>query len=347
MPRLHTRGSTRALHLVFALLGLSQVAACFLFEEDEEAAALHLSVVSARQTIERIGGELPRSGELYVIAELSMVNDTDQSVSLLPTQFKLRSESGVEYSGSPVTELADGSCGSDTSIGAGGHAKCVVVFEAPVDITTVSVSLAWPSGSAKAPLATKACGLCGGQCFDLDTDSTHCGDCNQPVGYGTCVDGEPECDEGKVLCGTRCVDLSSDGDHCGACDVELASDVMCVGGAPTCRGTKTDCGGGCIDLRGDVANCGACGRVCPGEPPSPQWPGTTCNGGLCSSFLTVFDRVSCDSVCAGYGLACTSAYAVYGPGSGYSLDLACSAVAADYHYTYNATFSRMQCSCSG
>lgn len=271
-----------------------------------------------------------------------MDNRTEGSVALLPTEFKIRSLEGVEYRGSALSELVDGGCASDTSIGPGGHARCVVVFEAPSQVSTVSVSLAWSAGSAESALATEACGLCDGQCFDFDTDAVHCGYCNRPVGWGTCVDGEPECDEGMDLCGSFCVDLRSSRENCGACDNVIAAEMGCLDGTPTCLYGKTDCGEGCVDLRSHVDDCGSCGRACPGGP-------AECVDGACDSRVSTVEQVACDSVCNAHGLVCYGATATYGAGANvYPLELGCSEIAPARHPLHSwADLAGLDCSCWG
>jgi Ice-binding-like/Stigma-specific protein, Stig1 len=105
---------------------------------------------------------------------------------------------------------------------------------------------------------------CDTSCFDLMTDSSHCGSCDH-----ACASDE-NCQLGACttcamnVCGTACVDLVSDNDNCGNCGNVCAPTAPCVGGfCGACPGTI--CGRWCVDLQSDRQDCGACGNVCQTE----------------------------------------------------------------------------------
>jgi hypothetical protein len=86
---------------------------------------------------------------------------------------------------------------------------------------------------------------CDGECFNLETDGEHCGDCDTDCATGeVCLEGSCETDCGTLTeCGTSCVDTDTDEMHCGDCDTPCLG--TCVGG---------DCDLSCPD---DRLRCGA------------------------------------------------------------------------------------------
>ncbi len=83
---------------------------------------------------------------------------------------------------------------------------------------------------------------CGGECVTLDSDSRHCGECDNacPSGavcaIGACTtDG---CGAGTIECDRACVDVDTDERHCGACDAPCAADQTCRSGV--CSGGPVD-----------------------------------------------------------------------------------------------------------
>ena len=75
--------------------------------------------------------------------------------------------------------------------------------------------------------------VCGSDCVDLQTDSNHCGECDEgcsgdPCGAGACV--EEGCPGFPAQCGDSCTDLATDPVHCGECDHACKGDETCVGG---------------------------------------------------------------------------------------------------------------------
>jgi hypothetical protein len=61
---------------------------------------------------------------------------------------------------------------------------------------------------------------CGGECADLSSNPSHCGECfkacrpGEVCGGGQCLD---ECPEGLKDCDSACVDTQWSPDHCGVC----------------------------------------------------------------------------------------------------------------------------------
>lgn len=125
---------------------------------------------------------------------------------------------------------------------------------------------------------------CGTQCFDLDTDQRHCGDCDTAcVGDSICEDGScrPKqdpcdcpagqscnaanvcvCDSG-TLCGSSCVDIATDKKNCGGCGNECPTGMQCRNSACACADASlTKCGASCVNIATDSRNCGGCGYEC-------------------------------------------------------------------------------------
>jgi hypothetical protein len=94
---------------------------------------------------------------------------------------------------------------------------------------------------------------CDGECFNLETDGEHCGDCDTDCATGeVCLEGSCETDCGTLTeCGTSCVDTDTDEMHCGDCGTPCLG--TCVGG---------DCDLSCPDSRL------RCGAVCCALPPA-------------------------------------------------------------------------------
>lgn len=60
-----------------------------------------------------------------------------------------------------------------------------------------------------------------------------------------------ECDTSQTLCDGECVDLNSNSEHCGGCDEECAFDGGCDDGICRCPTGLVNCGDRCADLRWD------------------------------------------------------------------------------------------------
>jgi hypothetical protein len=91
---------------------------------------------------------------------------------------------------------------------------------------------------------------CDGECFNLETDAEHCGDCETECATGeVCLEGGCELDCGSLTqCGTSCVDTDTDEMHCGGCDTPCLG--TCVGGDCdlSCPDNRLRCGANCCAL---------------------------------------------------------------------------------------------------
>lgn len=111
---------------------------------------------------------------------------------------------------------------------------------------------------------------CGLDCFDLKTDSAHCGTCTKvcaaPTGGSTsCVGGAcvPACPGALTLCGNACVDTNANGAHCGGCGQACGGGKVCTGWSRQCPSGKKDCSGVCLECCGN-ADCGGGDKCCTG-----------------------------------------------------------------------------------
>lgn len=70
----------------------------------------------------------------------------------------------------------------------------------------------------------------------------------------------------EIECGGGCVDPNSDTLHCGGCDQPCGAEEPCVDGGCVlaCPMGQTFCEDLCVDLTADAANCGECGLACDG-----------------------------------------------------------------------------------
>jgi hypothetical protein len=89
--------------------------------------------------------------------------------------------------------------------------------------------------------------VCDGECFNLQTDGEHCGDCDTDCATGeVCLAGDCELDCGTLTqCGTSCVNTATDEMHCGRCDTSCLG--TCVGGNCdlSCPNNGLRCGANC------------------------------------------------------------------------------------------------------
>jgi hypothetical protein len=93
---------------------------------------------------------------------------------------------------------------------------------------------------------------CDGACTDLNTNTAHCGRCDQP------------CPSGHECCDGACEDLQLDPQNCGGCGKRCPAGQVCSGGrcGGDCPPGLTNCEGRCVDLTADNENCQRCGRNC-------------------------------------------------------------------------------------
>ena len=89
-------------------------------------------------------------------------------------------------------------------------------------------------------------------------------DAGAPDADAGAPDGGPICPLGTQLCGAQCVDTLSDTSHCGGCNLACTAMEFCNAGtcAPTCTAPRTQCPGGCFYVQNDPNNCGTCGNAC-------------------------------------------------------------------------------------
>ncbi len=139
---------------------------------------------------------------------------------------------------------------------------------------------------------------CGTACVDANTNTNHCGRCDNPCPAAanaaascamgacsiTCNSGFADCDGSRV---NGCeVNTRTSVAHCGACNnacpARANTSASCASGACSyaCLTGFADCDGnmanGCEAALSSASNCGVCGRVCSGATP-------VCSGGACSS----------------------------------------------------------------
>jgi hypothetical protein len=148
-----------------------------------------------------------------------------------------------------------------------------------------------------------------GECVDLQTSNSSCGQCDHPC-YGSgganasCQGGvcQMSCPAGQGLCSGQCIDIESDPSNCGGCGTTCSVGTVCNGGScttKTCAAGQTLCGGNCSNLGTDTFNCGTCGNECQNGnfcaygacSLCPE--GTAYCAGLCPSILT--DPGNCGS----------------------------------------------------
>ncbi len=127
---------------------------------------------------------------------------------------------------------------------------------APEDVT--------PPPDARCPEGNT---LCGGECADLGSSTSHCGECNtrcpegQVCALGVCL---VPCAVGQTSCEGECRSLSTDTNNCGACGNGCALGLGCVEGVCTlvCQSGRTNCGGRCVDTSTSLEHCGGCEQRC-------------------------------------------------------------------------------------
>ncbi len=293
-----------------------------------------------------IGVEAPPldSGDMYIVTKVSLTNNLSDPIALAGPLFAARGTDGVEHQGTIIGELLAGGCDNDSSLAPGGSKECVLVFSAPKETRTEALVYVDRDGNRyEAPMETKACKLCAGSCVDTDIDAYNCGECGVEVGPGAqCKDGKVVCAKGNEKCGGVCTNINSNPMHCGSCDNPVPDSYTCVDGAPACE-FGNECDGVCIP-RNDDNNCGACGRVCPessvGGPCSHESCG--CDGTTCVAWLGSSSPVTCDSVCAPWGLSCTEAIWVYN-----SIDYPGECAGTPSGMKGQLQFERVECRCSG
>lgn len=199
-----------------------------------------------------------------------------------------------------------------TEIASGADVTVDVTYTAPEDAGSDSAQLVVVSDANNAPelavsLSARANGRCApgyafceGECVDIVSDSTHCGDCvTACAAPDKCIYGKCGC-EPKACTGNAC-GLGDDGCgkelDCGACAPPLVClSLVCV--PPSCTDlrqdgdeTDLDCGGSCPPCKID----GKCSTSKDCDT------GLACIDGKCSRCRTIddcpFDQVCKDGLC--------------------------------------------------
>jgi hypothetical protein len=179
----------------------------------------------------------------------------------------------------------------------------------PADVTPPPADAA---EDASAPDAAPVCEaprrMCGDRCADLQTDTTHCGRCDNTCPMGqSCVAGACACPVGQTICGGVCRDTAADPMNCGACGTACPAGQSCTMGMCVCPMGQTLCGGACVDTASDTANCGACGTACPASQTCAMGrcacaPGRTACG--MGAMMTCVDTQTDTANCGACGTAC-------------------------------------------
>src|SRR5690606_25341033 len=135
-------------------------------------------------------------------------------------------------------------------------------------------------------------------CVDTESDSAHCGRCNERCEAGeVCSAGVCRIEwAGQRSAGAgSCVDVNTGPLHCGdrgqACGAPAGGTARCQKGRciNVCGDDQVDCDGVCVTLESDDANCGRCGHAC--------GSGLVCQSGECT--------VVCESNATNCGGSCT------------------------------------------
>lgn len=157
----------------------------------------------------------------------------------------------------------------------GGGGGDIDAFRAQTDTGT--------TGGRDAATCPSGMTACGGDCVDTQTDSAHCGACDEPCSNDeTCSSGMCRemlvCTAEQIDCGAGCIDVLMNNANCGRCGRACASGESCMAGAcvpSTCPGSEMRCGAACVNTQTDSSNCGSCGTACAA--------GEQCSGGTCSA----------------------------------------------------------------
>jgi putative metal-binding protein len=122
--------------------------------------------------------------------------------------------------------------------------------------------------------------LCGTECVNIQTNSSHCGGCtNTCGGDSVCSGGQCSCSGSLEYCSSECVNTDTDNDHCGACLAPCSGETQCVQGkciapyAESCDGEDNDFDGHTDEDASGQPLTRACDNLC--------GPGTeTCTNGV-------------------------------------------------------------------
>ena len=148
-------------------------------------------------------------GTRLVLVDVEVDSERDgPTVSLAPTLFAIRTDTGVEFLGSDQTDRLEAACSARTMLPGGAWHGCSLAFEVPLErVAALLVYRPQPEVELVVPVGSEQCTVCGDDCVDVTSDAAHCGGCFARVG-GTevCEEGVAVCREGLVRCGSKCVD---------------------------------------------------------------------------------------------------------------------------------------------
>ncbi|HMJ13311.1 MAG TPA: hypothetical protein VK524_17945 [Polyangiaceae bacterium] len=209
--------------------------------------------------------------------DFETVSDRDASVG--GSGGVLGNDASDSSSGSAGRDGSAGSAGSSGSAGAsgasgssgmGGSSGTAGATDGGPDSSDASVC-----ATCDGPDCAGCSGhCCDGQCIDVDTNTSHCGECGKGCPGTACLGGHCvnqcllmflDCDK-NVATGCE-ANASTDSENCGSCGIACGFDATCSGGTCQCPADTANCDGqttnGCeADLSSDKANCGACRQNC-------------------------------------------------------------------------------------
>lgn len=181
--------------------------------------------------VENPGG-LSERGTRYVYVPVEVANGLDLAIPVGFGLFRLRA-GALEHLSSQATTALPEPCPSDSLLSPGGVVRCQVLFEIPEDAVPSVLVFQTPTETVESPVVFEPCTRCGNVCVDLQTDESHCGQCDRAVPQrGVCVDGEPTCKDGQYDCDGYCENKSTE------CMLNSTRQISC---AALCRAEDLQC----------------------------------------------------------------------------------------------------------
>lgn len=139
-----------------------------------------------------------------VTVPLEIANGLPDAIPVAFTLFRLRAGE-LEHLPSQLTPEHDSACPIDSLLASGGVLGCTVQFEIPEAAVPTALIFETPEGTVETAVTFVACTRCDGICVDLQTSSSHCGQCGREVPTrGSCEDGEPVCPADHYNCQGYC-----------------------------------------------------------------------------------------------------------------------------------------------